>query len=189
MSYTESNYENAIIQLFEEMGYTHLYGPDIDRDYKIPLHIDELTEALYRLNPKLPEDAITDPSTPVALGKFDYLGQADGANYVFVLLKHIYAGLHFKASIDPEYHKLRDIKVRKVELTATDIPPQGDLTVTITANNEGTDPLTSVSFVPDATLTDDATITLYDDSEGHLLPEPDVNIIIDRVRQIGRAHV
>lgn len=60
MPYTEASYENAIIQLFEEMGYTHLYGPDIDRDYKIPLHIDELTEALYRLNPKLPDDAIAD---------------------------------------------------------------------------------------------------------------------------------
>ena len=60
MPYTEEKYENAIIQLFEEMGYTHAYGPDIDRDYKIPLYIDELTAALYRLNPTLPDDAISD---------------------------------------------------------------------------------------------------------------------------------
>ena len=33
MPYTESSYENAIIQLFEEMGYTHAYGPDVVRDY------------------------------------------------------------------------------------------------------------------------------------------------------------
>lgn len=60
MPYTEASYEMAIIQLFEEMGYTHAYGPDIDRDYKMPLYMDELTEALYRLNPTLPDDAITD---------------------------------------------------------------------------------------------------------------------------------
>ncbi len=60
MSYTEASYENAIIQLFEEMGYTHVYGPEIDRDYKTPLYMDELTAALYRLNPALPDDAISD---------------------------------------------------------------------------------------------------------------------------------
>ncbi len=60
MPYTEEKYENAIIQLFEEMGYTHAYGPAIDRDYRIPLYMDELTAALYRLNPTLPEDAIAD---------------------------------------------------------------------------------------------------------------------------------
>ena len=60
MSYTEANYETAIIQLFQEMGYTHAYGPAIDRDYKTPLYMDELTAALYRLNPTLPDDAISD---------------------------------------------------------------------------------------------------------------------------------
>lgn len=58
--YSESSYENAIIQLFEEMGYTHAYGPDIERDYKVPYYADELTAALCRLNPSLPDDAISD---------------------------------------------------------------------------------------------------------------------------------
>ncbi len=60
MPYTESSYENAIIQLFEEMGYIHAYGPDVVRDYKVPYYADELTAALYRLNPSLPDDAISD---------------------------------------------------------------------------------------------------------------------------------
>ena len=60
MPYTESSYENAIIQLFEEMGYTHAYGPDVVRDYKVPYYADELTAALYRLNPSLPDDAIAE---------------------------------------------------------------------------------------------------------------------------------
>ncbi len=60
MPYTEASYENAIIQLFEEMGYTHVYAPNLDRDYKVPLYMDELTASLYRLNPSLPDDAISD---------------------------------------------------------------------------------------------------------------------------------
>ena len=60
MPYTESSYENAIIQLFEEMGYTHVYAPELERDYKVPLYTDELTAALYRLNPTLSDDAISD---------------------------------------------------------------------------------------------------------------------------------
>ena len=31
--FTEDTYEQAIIELFENMGYDHLYAPDMDRDY------------------------------------------------------------------------------------------------------------------------------------------------------------
>ena len=32
--YTESNYENAVLQLLNEgLGYTYVYGPDVERDY------------------------------------------------------------------------------------------------------------------------------------------------------------
>ena len=37
-SYTESDYENSIIELFQNMGYRYVYGPDIDRDYGSPLY-------------------------------------------------------------------------------------------------------------------------------------------------------
>ena len=37
--YTEANYENAVVRLFvDELGYTHLYGPDVERDYHSPLY-------------------------------------------------------------------------------------------------------------------------------------------------------
>ncbi|MCI8285348.1 MAG: type I restriction endonuclease subunit R [Firmicutes bacterium] len=58
--YNESNYESAIIELFQNMGYRYIYGPDVDRDYRSPLYESELTEALYRLNPDMPDDAIAD---------------------------------------------------------------------------------------------------------------------------------
>ena len=43
MSFTESHYENAVLQLFQEqLGYTYLYGPDVERDYHSPLYEDAL---------------------------------------------------------------------------------------------------------------------------------------------------
>ena len=33
MSFTEANYENAILTLFTDtLGYSHHYGPDMERD-------------------------------------------------------------------------------------------------------------------------------------------------------------
>ena len=58
--YTEADYENSIIELFQDMGYRHVYAPDLDRDFRSPLYEEELDLALRRLNPEMPEDAITD---------------------------------------------------------------------------------------------------------------------------------
>ena len=44
--YTEADYENSIIELFQDMGYRHIYGPDIERDFSNPLFETELIEAL-----------------------------------------------------------------------------------------------------------------------------------------------
>ncbi|MBD5555697.1 MAG: type I restriction endonuclease subunit R [Roseburia sp.] len=58
--YEEKNYENSIIELFEEMGYTHVYGPDIERDFHSPLYDEVLEDYIVRLNPELSKDAIAD---------------------------------------------------------------------------------------------------------------------------------
>ena len=58
MLFSESTFESAIIELFENMGYTHIYAPDMDRDYTSPLLDDELRNSLARLNKALPSDAI-----------------------------------------------------------------------------------------------------------------------------------
>ena len=45
MPFTESNYENAVLQLFtQSLGYSYAYGPDIERDYHSPLYEDELLQ-------------------------------------------------------------------------------------------------------------------------------------------------
>ena len=59
--YAESNYENAVLQLFtQNLGYSYVYGPDIERDYHSPLCEDELLPALQTINPNLPMAALDD---------------------------------------------------------------------------------------------------------------------------------
>lgn len=59
--YTEADYENSIIELFRnDLGYEHIYGPDIERDFHSPLYEEALLDSLYRLNSGLPDDAIQD---------------------------------------------------------------------------------------------------------------------------------
>ena len=70
--YTEADYENSIIELFQNMGYKYVYAPDLERDFRSPLYEEELVSALHRLNPKMPEDAITD-----ALFKLNNFENAD----------------------------------------------------------------------------------------------------------------
>jgi len=58
--YTEADYENSIIELFQNMGYRYVYAPDLERDFHSPLYEEELESALHRLNPEMPDDAIAD---------------------------------------------------------------------------------------------------------------------------------
>ena len=61
MPFTESNYENAIINLFTDvLGYSYAYGPDIDRDYHDPIYVELLLPALQRINPGLPLEALNE---------------------------------------------------------------------------------------------------------------------------------
>ena len=57
--YTEQSYENSVIELFQHLGYTHVYGPDIEnRDFYSPLYLDILEDSIYRINPNVPKPAI-----------------------------------------------------------------------------------------------------------------------------------
>lgn len=56
---TEAAYENSVIELFQHLGYTHVYGPDIEnRDFNSPLYLDVLEDSIYRINPNVPKPAI-----------------------------------------------------------------------------------------------------------------------------------
>ena len=56
---TEAAYENSVIELFQHLGYTHVYGPDIEnRDFYSPLYLDILEDSIFRINPNAPKPAI-----------------------------------------------------------------------------------------------------------------------------------
>ena len=49
--YNEEAYENALIELFQNMGWEHVYGPDIERDWHSPLYDSVLEDSIRRINP------------------------------------------------------------------------------------------------------------------------------------------
>jgi hypothetical protein len=97
----------------------------------------------------------------IRLGEFSY--QGGDSNRIYLLLKHLYSGLHFKAHIDTEYAKLRTIKIKKMTLTVLDdVQSEINLRVTLTANSTNTDPTSSISYEGTGTSTHPS-IDLYDD--------------------------
>lgn len=58
MLFTEDTYEQAIIALFEGMGYEHIYAPEMERDYSRPLMDSVLQDALVRINKDVPLEGI-----------------------------------------------------------------------------------------------------------------------------------
>lgn len=54
----EVDYENAILELFQNMQYKILNASNIERDLKSPLWEQEIQENLERINKNLPKEAI-----------------------------------------------------------------------------------------------------------------------------------
>lgn len=58
MSFNENTFEQAVVELLCNMGYNHIYAPEMERDYSDPLLSSVLLDALVRLNKTLPTEAI-----------------------------------------------------------------------------------------------------------------------------------
>lgn len=56
--FTEAEYEDAILELYQELGYDTVHGPDVERDYKDPLYKDVLYSSLENINKALPDIAV-----------------------------------------------------------------------------------------------------------------------------------
>ena len=56
--YNEEAYENALIELFQNMGWEHFYGPEVERDWHSPLYDSVLEDSIRLLNPKAAPAAI-----------------------------------------------------------------------------------------------------------------------------------
>lgn len=86
--FTESSYENSIIELFENMGYEHAYGPDIDRDYHNPLYDEVLESSIRLINPDVPEAGIKE-----ALYKLHNFENADLVQKNVVFMNYLQNGI------------------------------------------------------------------------------------------------
>lgn len=58
--FTEADYENSVIELFQNLGYSHIYAPELERDYSIPFLEDDLKSCLEKINNDLPDAAISE---------------------------------------------------------------------------------------------------------------------------------
>lgn len=59
MHFTEAHFENAILELMrDKLGYERIYGPDVERDYTEPLHLEIVRQSLFDINPSLATEAI-----------------------------------------------------------------------------------------------------------------------------------
>lgn len=59
-TYTESNYEESVIELFQKMGYEYIYGPNIERNFQSPLYDEVFENSLLNINRNLPYEAIVE---------------------------------------------------------------------------------------------------------------------------------
>ena len=100
MPFTEANYENSVIELFEnDLGYEYAYGPDIERDFYSPLYEEVLLDSLYRLNRGLPDDAIQD-----ALFKLKNFENGELVQKNAVFMDYLQNGIPVRYFVDGEEH-------------------------------------------------------------------------------------
>ncbi|MFU0480780.1 type I restriction endonuclease subunit R [Gardnerella vaginalis] len=98
-SYTEADYENSIIELFQNMGYRYVYAPDLERDFHSPLYEEELNDALFRLNPRASKHAISE-----ALRKIKNFENAELVQKNELFMNYLQNGVEVKYFEDGEEH-------------------------------------------------------------------------------------
>lgn len=98
-SYTEADYENSIIELFQNMGYRHVYAPDLERDFHSPLYEEDLNDALCRLNPRASKYAISE-----ALRKIKNFENAELVQKNELFMNYLQNGVEVKYFEDGEEH-------------------------------------------------------------------------------------
>lgn len=62
--FTEADYEKSVIELFQHLGYSYIYAPELERDYSCPVLESTLQDCLVKINKNLPYAAIME-----AIGK------------------------------------------------------------------------------------------------------------------------
>ena len=97
--FTENTYERAIIELFENKGYSHIYAPDLDRDYSGPFLDSVLKDNLVRINRDLPVEAIEE-----ALSKLRNFETGSLLQKNVIFMDYLQNGITVKFFIKGEEH-------------------------------------------------------------------------------------
>lgn len=98
--YTEQSYEKAVIELFQNMGYTHVYGPSVEnRDFQSPFYDDILVDSINKINPKAPQEAIKD-----ALFKLKNIEHGDIVQQNMVFMDYLQSGIEARYTQNGEQH-------------------------------------------------------------------------------------
>ena len=116
--FTEADYENSLLELFENMGYDYKYGPNVERDFYSPLYHDVLEESIRRLNPTLPYDAIKE-----ALFKLTNFENAELVQKNAIFMDYLQNG------IEVRYYDKGEQRSARVKLADFDTPENNSFIV------------------------------------------------------------
>ncbi len=114
---------------------------------------------------------VSDASANTVEGSFAFTGRSD-VNNINVLMDHLYAAVSFNFSVNENFNNLRKIKLKKMELQATNT--KGTATVTLTPNTTGASPVTDVSYTTTTSGTEKAIATFFESEAGVQLPTADI---------------
>ena len=96
-------------------------------------------------------------------------------NYVYLLFDHLYAGLNVSIKVDGDYNDLRTIKLKSLQLEASDdadnaIKEHTNITVTLEAKDTDANPITDVTYEPHAS-SKAANATIFESGAGFTLTD------------------
>lgn len=60
MTVNENTLEQAIISELQDKGYEYVYGPEIERDYHDVILEGYFRDAIYKINPGITQDIISE---------------------------------------------------------------------------------------------------------------------------------
>ena len=144
MYFTEDTFEQAIIELFESMGYTHIYAPDMNRsDYSRPLLDDVLRDCLVRLNRNLPVTAIDEAI--LKLNDFD-AGSLLQKNMVF--MDYLQNGITVKYAVNGEERSSVVRLIDYADTTKNDFYVVNQYTFVENGNNRRPDIILFINGLP-----------------------------------------
>ena len=145
----------------------------------------------------------TDQNTCTGLqaGDFEFnLRTGESAtNYLYFLFDHLYSALSISMRVDAEYYSLRRIKLKelylKTETTSGTTPEKTDVTITLVKNDEGTTPISTITYTPseddtkcDSTVYRDKDgfplLTTYSTFMGHFMPQNVSKLIVTSVYDV-----